>query len=388
MSKRIAVVGTGAVGGYIASHLAAASHDVIAIDGWPEHVEAMRSQGLRIVSMVASESFQTRIRAMHVTEVQSLAKGPAIDIAIVSVKSYDTTWATAMIAPYLAPDGYVVSAQNGINEERIASVVGWDRTIGCVVGNNFAVDLIEAGVVKRTMPRDPAVKSLELGEVHGRVTPRLTELAGIMKCVDSCSTTNNLWGVRWSKLCVNGMRNALSAVTGMNGNERDAHDQVRRVGIRLGSEAVRVGQALGYQLEFDGPHSGRPVRLGAGRPEHHGRDRGDADPRNQVLRAQQRPATLDGTGHAEGTAHRDRFPQRADRGERQAAGYANAHARAHRRRGAAGRARAASASARDRIGLVAGAVRAAVRIPPAGGRTPPRDPGSCWCAARANRWRY
>ncbi len=249
MSKRIAVVGTGAVGGYIASHLAAASHDVIAIDGWPEHVEAMRSQGLRIVSMVPSESFQTRIRAMHVTEVQSLAKGPAIDIAIVSVKSYDTTWATAMIAPYLAPDGYVVSAQNGINEERIASVVGWDRTIGCVVGNNFAVDLIEAGVVKRTMPRDPAVKSLELGEVHGRVTPRLTELAGIMKCVDSCSTTNNLWGVRWSKLCVNGMRNALSAVTGMNGNERDAHDQVRRIGIRLGSEAVRVGQALGYELE-------------------------------------------------------------------------------------------------------------------------------------------
>ena len=177
MSKRIAVVGTGAVGGYIASHLAAASHDVIAIDGWPEHVEAMRSEGLRIVGMVASESFQTRIRAMHVTEVQSLAKGPPIDIAIVSVKSYDTTWATALIAPYLAPDGYVVSAQNGINEERIASVVGWDRTIGCVVGNNFAVDLIEAGVVKRTMPRDPSVKSLELGEVHGRVTPRLRELA-------------------------------------------------------------------------------------------------------------------------------------------------------------------------------------------------------------------
>jgi 2-dehydropantoate 2-reductase len=249
MSKRIAVVGTGAVGGYIASHLTAASHDVIAIDGWPEHVEVMRSDGLRIVGMVASESFQARIRAMHLTEVQSLAKGPPIDIAIVSVKSYDTVWATALIAPYLAPDGFVVSAQNGINEERVASVVGWDRTIGCVVGNNFAVDLIGAGVVKRTMPRDPSVKSLELGEVHGRVTPRLRDLEGIMKCVDSCSTTNNLWGVRWSKLCVNGMRNALSAVTGMNGNERDSHDGVRRIGIRLGSEAVRVGLALGYQLE-------------------------------------------------------------------------------------------------------------------------------------------
>ena len=250
MSKRIAIVGGGAVGGYIAAHLTAAGkHDVTVIDGWPENVAAIRSDGLKIIGMVASESMQIRIPAIHVTELQGLAKGPPIDIAIVSVKSYDTLWATALIAPYLAPDGYVVSAQNSINEERIASVVGWERTVGCVVGNNFAVDLIDAGVVKRTMPRDPSVKSLELGEVHGRVTPRVRELLDIMKCVDSCSITSNLWGVRWSKLCVNGMRNALSAATGMNGNERDSHDEVRRISIRLGSEAVRVGQALGYQLE-------------------------------------------------------------------------------------------------------------------------------------------
>jgi 2-dehydropantoate 2-reductase len=249
MRKRIAVVGAGAVGGYIAAQLATAGQEVVAIDGWPEHVDAVRSAGLKIIGMVSSETMQTRLPAMHITEVQKLAKGPPIDIAIVSVKSYDTVWATALIAPYLAADGYVVSAQNSINEERIASVVGWDRTVGCVVGNNFAVDLIDAGVVKRTMPRDPAVKSLEVGEVHGRVTPRLRELADIMSPVDSCSITRNLWGVRWSKLCVNGMRNALSAVTGMSGNERDAHDEVRRVGIRLGSEAVRVGLALGYQLE-------------------------------------------------------------------------------------------------------------------------------------------
>ena len=249
MTKRIVVIGAGAVGGYISAHLAAASHDVVAIDGWPEHVEEIKSIGLRIVGMLPSENVQVRFPALHITEVQGLSKGPAIDIAIVAVKSYDTIWATALVAPYLAPEGYVVSAQNGFNEDRIATVVGWGRTVGCVVGNNFAVDLIDAGVVKRTMPRDPAIKSLELGEIHGRVTPRLRELADIMKCVDSCSVTSNLWGVRWSKLCVNGMRNALSAVTGMSGNERDSHDAVRRISIRLGSEAVRVGQALGYELE-------------------------------------------------------------------------------------------------------------------------------------------
>ncbi len=63
---------------------------------------------------------------MHLTELQSLAKQRPIDIAIVSVKSYDTEWATTMIRQYLAPGGYVVSLQNCINEERIAG----DRRLG------------------------------------------------------------------------------------------------------------------------------------------------------------------------------------------------------------------------------------------------------------------
>jgi 2-dehydropantoate 2-reductase len=99
------------------------------------------------------------------------------------------------------------------------------------------------------MPRDLSVASLQVGEAHGRITARVGELVDILGAVDGCVPTTNLWGVRWSKLCVNGMRNGVSAVTGMGGNERDAHDVVRRVGIRLGGEGVRVGQALGYQLE-------------------------------------------------------------------------------------------------------------------------------------------
>jgi 2-dehydropantoate 2-reductase len=133
MTKRIVVIGAGAVGGYISAQLAAASHDVVAIDGWPERVEEIKSIGLRIVGMLPSENVQVRFPALHITEVQRLSKGPAIDIAIVAVKSYDTIWATALVAPYLAPEGYVLSAQNGISEDRIATVVGWGRTVGCVV---------------------------------------------------------------------------------------------------------------------------------------------------------------------------------------------------------------------------------------------------------------
>ena len=249
MGKRIVVVGAGAVGGYIAAHLARAGEIVTIVDPWPEHVEAMRRGGLEISGMTDAEHFVQPVRAIHLTDLQQLSKQPPVDIAILSVKSYDTVWATAMIAPYLGPQGYVVSAQNSINEEAIASVVGFDRTIGCMVGNNYAVDLYDVGKIRRTMPKDGKVASLQVGEVHGRITPRITELVDMLQSVDKAETTSNLWGVRWSKLCVNGMRNGVSAATGLGGNERDRHGRIRRVVIKLAGEAVNVGRALGLDLE-------------------------------------------------------------------------------------------------------------------------------------------
>lgn len=247
--KRVVIVGAGAVGGYIGAHMTKGGHDVTMVDPWPEHVEIMRTRGMEISGMTPEEAFTQRMKAMHLTELQDLVKQKPVDIAIVSVKSYDTVWATNMIAQYLASDGFVVSAQNCVNEERIAGVVGWGKTVGCMVGNNYAVDLYAPGKIRRTMPKTGKVASLQVGEVHGRITPRITELVEMLQSVDKAQTTTNLWGVRWSKLCVNGMRNGVSAATGLGGNERDGHDRIRRVVIKLAGESVRVGRALGFDLE-------------------------------------------------------------------------------------------------------------------------------------------
>ena len=67
------------------------------------------------------------------------------------MKSYDTEWATHLIAPYLSETGYVVSLQNCINEERIAAIVGWGRTVGLIAAT-ISVDLHEAGRIRRTVP--------------------------------------------------------------------------------------------------------------------------------------------------------------------------------------------------------------------------------------------
>jgi 2-dehydropantoate 2-reductase len=93
-----------------------------------------------------------------------------------------------------------------------------------------------------------------VGEVHGRITKRLEELAAMIATIDTVKATTNLWGERWSKLCVNGMANGVAAATGMSGNEMNRDPKIRRLSIRLAGEGVRVGQALGYQLEHIRAH--------------------------------------------------------------------------------------------------------------------------------------
>jgi 2-dehydropantoate 2-reductase len=154
-----------------------------------------------------------------------------------------------MIKPYLAPDGFVVSLQNCINEEQIAPIVGWGRVMGCIV-SLLAVELYEPGKVMRTVPMGGEKHTVfRVGEPHGRTTRRAQEVATMMELIDSSKVTDNLWGERWSKLVVNSMRNGLSACTGLRGNDRDMRADTRWISIRLGSQAVRVGQALGFQLE-------------------------------------------------------------------------------------------------------------------------------------------
>ncbi|MFZ4406755.1 MAG: ketopantoate reductase family protein [Paracraurococcus sp.] len=249
MRPRIAFVGAGAVGGYLGGHLARLGHDVTLIDAWPAHVEAIRARGLVLTGIEDSQNVTVQVPALHLSDVQSLSKGPPIDIAFVSVKSYDTTWATQLIAPHLAPGGFVASLQNCINEPAIAAVVGWGRTIGVIAGT-YSGELVAAGEVMRTVPLGGTQRVVyAVGEAHGRITARVEMIRDMIAGIDSVQATTNLWGERWSKLCVNVMRNGVSAATGLSGNDCDRDDRIRRFSIRLGAEAVRIGQALGYALE-------------------------------------------------------------------------------------------------------------------------------------------
>ncbi len=262
--KKIAVVCTGAVGGYAGAHMVQAGEDVTFIDFWPEHVDHMKQNGLTITHLREVEPFTVPVRALHITEAQHLSKEKPIDIAFVCTKSYDTPWATALIKQYLAPDGYCVSLQNCMNEETIAGIVGWGKTLGSIA-SSITVELHAPGQIRRAAGKSGSKHTVfRVGEVHGRITDRAKEVCGLLANADSAFVTENLWGERWSKLVTNVMGNGLSACTGLIGREVVKNDALQAFlePARGRGDPRRPGARL--YVRRSQPHGPRNARQGRG----------------------------------------------------------------------------------------------------------------------------
>ena len=143
MDKKIAMLGAGAIGSSIGADLTRTGYDVVIIDQWPAHVDAMKANGLR-VSMPDGE-WTTPVQACHICDVSTLA--PQLDIVFFSPKSYDTRWMTELIKPYLKPGDVIVGVQNGVNDEAIVSIVGYQRVIACAF--ELSAEVFTPGRVQR-----------------------------------------------------------------------------------------------------------------------------------------------------------------------------------------------------------------------------------------------
>lgn len=240
---RVAFLGGGAVGSYTGGMLSAAGHEVILIDGWPAHVEAIRARGLRILSPEGEQV--VRPEAWHLGEAMRLRE-PAPEAAFLTVKLYDTAWAAALLAQWLPASVPVVTLQNALVEEVVAQAVGWGRVLGCI-GGGMDVALAEPGVVRRSRRRHATPAPVfKVGEVHGRLTPRAERLAALLEDVDRTVVTPDLWSVRWEKLCANAMTTGLSGLGGFSLKDVYTREDTRRIAVRLGAEALAVGEALGF----------------------------------------------------------------------------------------------------------------------------------------------
>jgi len=209
----------------------------------------MRGKGLQLKGMSEAECFKVKVSAMTPDEFKAIANERPVDIGVISTKAYDTEWAAELLKPALADDGFVVSLQNCINEERIAAIVGAERTAGCIA-STISVGLEAPAFVQRNVPkRGASYTDFRCGELSGASSARIEEFVAMLAKIDSAKMTTNLMGERWSKLTINASGNGLSACTGYDSKSMGLEEAPRRLSIRLAAETIQVAQALGIKLE-------------------------------------------------------------------------------------------------------------------------------------------
>jgi 2-dehydropantoate 2-reductase len=235
----ITIVGAGAIGGTLGAYLARAGHAVTFVDAASPHVDAINARGLAIEG---AETFAVAARALLPEQV----RGP-LRTAFLAVKTMHTDQAAAAIAPHLAPDGAVVSMQNGFNEERIAAAVGPRRTIGAFV--NFGADYLEPGRILYG-----GGGALCLGELDGTDTDRVRRLVEALRTafLPTTRATTNIWGYLWGKHAYGAMLK-VTALTDAPIADVLADPLARPVLANVAAEVLAVAAAEGVRPEaFDG----------------------------------------------------------------------------------------------------------------------------------------
>jgi 2-dehydropantoate 2-reductase len=180
---RLTIIGAGAIGGTIGAHLIRSGNDVILCDSDVAHVDAINRDGLTIEGPV--ENFTVPAKAITPDQLPD-----SLEHVAIAVKSHHTAAAAEVLRGRLAPDGYLVSFQNGLTAETLAEVVGWDRLIVSFV--NFGADVVGPGRILQGN-----VGAFRVGEPRGGViTERVRLLA---EALPYAVATENIMGYLWGK---------------------------------------------------------------------------------------------------------------------------------------------------------------------------------------------
>jgi 2-dehydropantoate 2-reductase len=232
------IVGAGAIGGTLGHHLARAGHPVTVVDADPEHVRRIEADGLVVVR--GGDRHATRVTRALTPDPDE--RGLRLERVLLAVKAQATGSALEWIAPRLAEDGFVVSLQNGLNEDEIARRIGRDRTVGAFV--NLFADVIGPGEI-----RDGGLGALVVGELDGRDSDRVREVVADLQAWGPARATGNVSGYLWSKLGFGAMLVATALADAPMAELIHRHRPVMHA---LAAEIYAVAAAEGVTLEpFD-----------------------------------------------------------------------------------------------------------------------------------------
>jgi 2-dehydropantoate 2-reductase len=236
--NRILIEGLGGIGGVVAGKLCQAGLAPVMITANPAITEAVREQGLQVET--PEERFTARGEVY--TRLRDLPAETRFEAALLVMKATGVVEAARETLPWLEPQGVVVTCQNGIVEDAVAEVVGRERVIAGIIG--WGGTMHGPGRVERTGPG-----AIHLGELDGRITGRVEELARILRLTGPVVVTANIRGARWAKLAINCTITTLGALTGQTLGEMLGSRPVRDAFLTLYREVIDTAEALGIKLE-------------------------------------------------------------------------------------------------------------------------------------------
>jgi 2-dehydropantoate 2-reductase len=236
---RITVVGAGAMGASYGGHLARAGHQVALLDTWPEHVDAINRDGLRVDGVLGDH----RIKLPASAAPKGIAQNSGADVAIVFVDANNTARAAEILAELLAPDGFAITFQNGIgNVEKLQAALGPER----VLGGSSMCSAASRGPGHVTLTH---MGTTSVGELHGSDSQRVRAMLDALRGAGfEVEHEPNVMGLIWQKFVVNCATNAIAATTGLRGGEIVRLPELDAFQDRVLEEIMAVTRAKDIRL--------------------------------------------------------------------------------------------------------------------------------------------
>lgn len=236
-SLNIAVFGVGAMGSLFGSRLSSVAN-VTLFGHWPEQIAALQQQGLRIVQPDGCESI------VHLKVTNDLTQVPPADVALILVKSHQTTRTARQVAHVLRRKGIAITLQNGLgNLEKVAEAVGADRAVQGVTAQG-------ATILKPGQLRHAGEGMTYLAESPG-LEQRVADVAQLFNQAGlTTEVVDNADSVIWGKLAINAGINPLTALLEVPNGTLAQDEKLRRLMSAAASEVAQVAQARGIQLPF------------------------------------------------------------------------------------------------------------------------------------------
>lgn len=201
-------VGAGAIGGNVAARLARAGLAPVVVEADPLHRALLRDPGL----VVESAGGETATELGAISPDEAVAMRDRCDVLVLAVRWQSTEPALAPMLDRLAPDGDVVSLQNGLSCERVAALAGPERTIGCAVG--FGATYLAPGRVRLDAEGPLTIGRLGGDSGGGDVDEGVARAADVLGHAFKVRTGSDVRAELWSKMLTNSVT-VLGAVGGM-----------------------------------------------------------------------------------------------------------------------------------------------------------------------------